>query len=184
MHTEEGVDASGQSNIYPVEYLNTISHSSLPPSKLSLKKGVPLMLLRNLDAQKGLCNGTRCILLNCTPKVLEVRVLGENVSEEDRIAFIPIISLFGTEGELGFKFSRRQFPVRLAFAMTINKSQGQSLKYVGINLTKPVFTHGQLYVALSRCTSKTNVKVLFPEHSDTTVTKNIVYSEVFDLVNM
>jgi ATP-dependent exoDNAse (exonuclease V) alpha subunit len=182
LHTEEGVDATDQSSFYPVEFLNTISHSGLPSSKLILKKGVPLMLLRNLDPQKGLCNGTRCVLINCTTRVLQVRVLGGDISDEDRVAFIPRITLFGPEEDLGFKFSRRQFPVRLAFAMTINKSQGQSLKYVGINLHTPVFTHGQLYVALSRCTSKCNVKVLFQEHSDTTVTKNFVYSEVFDFM--
>ena len=47
--------------------------------------------------------------------------------------------------------------------MSINKSQGQSVKKVGIDLQTPVFTHGQLYVALSRCTTKQGVKVLFPE---------------------
>lgn len=64
--------------------------------------------------------------------------------------------------------------------MTINKSQGQSVKTVGINLTAPVFTHGQLYVALSRCTSSSRVRVLFhPQASSTTpVTTNIVYPEV------
>ncbi len=44
--------------------------------------------------------------------------------------------------------------------MTINKSQGQSLKYVGLDLRVPVFTHGQLYVALSRATSGGRVKLV------------------------
>ena len=55
------------------------------------------------------------------------------------------------------------FPVRLGFCMSINKAQGQSVTVVGLNLQIPVFTHGQLYVALSRCTTKQGVKILFPD---------------------
>jgi len=65
-----------------------------------------------------------------------------------------------------FKMRRRQFPVRVAFAMTMNKSQGQSLKKVGMDLRNPVFSHGQLYVALSRGTNKSGVKALLPEGSN------------------
>ncbi|KAG5530927.1 hypothetical protein RHGRI_025763 [Rhododendron griersonianum] len=73
--------------------------------------------------------------------------------------------------------TRRQFPVRLAYAMTINKSQGQSVKFVGVDLRTPVFSHGQLYVALSRCTSFDRITVLLPEE-ETDSTTNIVYPEV------
>jgi ATP-dependent exoDNAse (exonuclease V) alpha subunit len=57
-----------------------------------------------------------------------------------------------------------QFPVRLAFTMTINKAQGQSVKWVGLILWTPVFSHGQLYVALSRCTHPESVYAIFPEN--------------------
>ncbi|KAA6355078.1 MAG: putative DNA helicase PIF1, ATP-dependent [Streblomastix strix] len=56
--------------------------------------------------------------------------------------------------------TRRQFPIRLAFAMTINKSQGQSFDQVGVFLNRQVFAHGQLYVAFSRCRSLQGLKVL------------------------
>ena len=56
-----------------------------------------------------------------------------------------------------------QFPVRLCFAMTINKSQGQSVKFVGLDLRRPVFTHGQFYIGVSRVTSVANIKVIW-EH--------------------
>ncbi|KAI0062636.1 hypothetical protein BV25DRAFT_1803574 [Artomyces pyxidatus] len=62
--------------------------------------------------------------------------------------------------------------------MTINKLQGQLVKYVGLDLSSPAFSHGQLYVALSRCTSGDRIKVLYPEQSTTTQTTNVVYSEV------
>jgi ATP-dependent DNA helicase PIF1 len=83
-----------------------------------------------------------------------------------------------------FKFRRLQFPVRPAFAMTINKSQGQTLDTVGIYLKKPVFAHGQLYVALSRVTSMNNVHILIErEHPDTPYgcTTNVVYPEILAL---
>lgn len=73
--------------------------------------------------------------------------------------------------------SRRQFPIKLAYAMTINKAQGQSVKYVGIDLRTPVFTHGQLYVALSRCTAFHRISILLPPEQEATTT-NIVYPEV------
>uniref|UniRef100_A0A8I6WTA3 ATP-dependent DNA helicase n=1 Tax=Hordeum vulgare subsp. vulgare TaxID=112509 RepID=A0A8I6WTA3_HORVV len=63
-----------------------------------------------------------------------------------------------------FSFKRKLFPVRLSFAMTIKKSQGQTIPNVGVYLPKPVFSHGQLYVALSRATVTANIKVLAGTH--------------------
>jgi len=62
--------------------------------------------------------------------------------------------------------------------MTINKSQGQSVKYVGLDLCTHVFSHGQLYVALSRCTHPHRVKAIFPHGQNSTLTTNIVFTEV------
>ena len=67
--------------------------------------------------------------------------------------------------------------------MTINKAQGQSIANVGIDLRTPVFAHGQLYVALSRCTSPDRIKVLFPDGSTTTRTLNVVNPEVLAGLN-
>jgi ATP-dependent DNA helicase PIF1 len=73
---------------------------------------------------------------------------------------IPRLNLIPCDLGLPFKFLRRQFPLTLCFAMTVNKSQGQLLSHVGIYLHKPVFTHGQLYVAFPRVTSKKGLKIL------------------------
>jgi ATP-dependent exoDNAse (exonuclease V) alpha subunit len=149
---------------YPIEYLNTIKGSGLPLSKLKLKIGAPIMILRNLDPSNGVCNGTRAVLTAANTRVLEARIIrGDHGGQK---IFIPRLTIIPSNLDLPFTLKRRQFPVRLAFAMSINKSQGQSVDHVGLDLRTAVFTHGQLYVALSRCTSSQRVKVLFSEGKD------------------
>jgi hypothetical protein len=161
---------------YPVEYLNQINCSGLPLAKVELKIGCPVMILRNLDAAHGVCNGSRGILRRCGNRVLEVELLtGEHAGSK---VFIPRIGCQPTDDQVAFKFVRKQFPVRLCFAMTINKSQGQSVKNVGLDLRSPVFTHGQFYVGVSRVTSWKNIKAIWDDKDEMGMTKNIVFDEV------
>jgi hypothetical protein len=162
---------------YSMEYLNSLVSSSLPLAHLELKVGCPIMLLRNLDPTKGLCNGTRLKVLQIRRRVLKCSIISGDAKFAGKVVFIPRITLAPTAEDLPMPLKRRQFPVRLAFAMTVNKSQGQSLKHVGLDLRSPVFSHGQLYVGLSRCTSGTRVKVLLKE-VDGGRTPNIVYKEI------
>ena len=99
----------------------------------------------------------------------------------NRNVLIPRISLRPKEKEFPFEWSRRQFPVRVCFAMTINKSQGQTLQRVGVWLSQPCFGHGQLYVALSRVGSPANIKFAIKKTDEHpfNYTSNVVYKEVF-----
>ncbi|XP_025422635.1 uncharacterized protein LOC112692239 [Sipha flava] len=127
MRTYKSVDTATNENDvvnYPPEFLNLIGLLGLPPHNLQLKVG-----------DKKLLNN-----------VIEVIILEGKYKGEDvlilRIAMIP--------SKVPFEFKRLQFSVRLAFAMTLNKSQGHSLSFCGIYLENLCFLHGQLYVACSR----------------------------------
>ncbi|XP_016164990.1 uncharacterized protein LOC107607569 [Arachis ipaensis] len=110
----------------------------------------------------GLCNGTRLQVRKFGNHVIECEVLtGNNVSH---IALIPRMNMVPTNETVPVRFQRRQFPIIVSFAMTINKSQGQTLSHVGLCFPKPIFTHDQLYVALSRVKSKRGLKVLLMNH--------------------
>lgn len=175
---EEG-NSQCELETFSPEVLNGLNCSGLPPHKLVLKVGVPIMLLRNIDQSNGLCNGTRMQIRRLGNHVIECEILTGN--RAGGIALIPRMNMIPNNQTLPVKFQRRQFPIVVSFAMTINKSQGQTLSCVGLFLPRPVFTHGQLYVALSRVKSIHGLKILLKNHDNVSenCTINVVYREVF-----
>ncbi|XP_012846883.1 PREDICTED: ATP-dependent DNA helicase PIF1-like [Erythranthe guttata] len=141
------------------DYLNGVSASGLPLHVLRLKENFPIMLLRNLDPVRGLCNGTRLICRQLGDNFIKAEIATGDFKGDH--VFIPRIPLESSSKlECPIPFRRLQIPVRLCFAMTINKSQGQTLGFVGIYLREPVFSHSQLYVALLRAKSAEFIKIL------------------------
>lgn len=166
--------------IWPSEILNNFSPGALPLHRTVLKVGCPIILLRNLDPSEGLCNGTRLIVTKLLDRVVEAKIITGDYA--NRKCLIPRISLdTNTSSRLPVTLRRRQLPIRLAFSMTINKAQGQSLGVVGVDLTHPVFSHGQLYVALSRAKDPSHIKVLLNESSESpNTTRNVVYKQILE----
>nr|XP_043630411.1 ATP-dependent DNA helicase PIF1-like [Erigeron canadensis] len=170
--------AEFDSALISTEVLNNMQLSGLPNHILVLKVGTPVMLLRNIDQSNGLCNGTRLQVIKLGKHVIEAKVItGTNIGQ---CTLIPRLKMTPSDKRIPVRICRRQFPIVVCFAMTINKSQGQSLDCVGLYLPRPVFSHGQLYVVVSRIKSKKGLKILITDKDGNLggSTTNVVFKEV------
>lgn len=172
--------ADGEDVLYTSEYLASLHPNGFPPHRLPLKVGVPIMLIRNINPKVGMCNGTRMTVVSLSRNLTIGKIMGGRFA--GNTVFVPRVDLISDEDRhTPFKLRRRQFPVVPAWAMTINKAQGQTLSSVGVYLARNVFSHGQLYVAFSRSSSVGGIAVACPapeNEGDLPSVSNVVYSEV------
>jgi ATP-dependent DNA helicase PIF1 len=109
---------------------------------------------------------------NLGRRTRRAEVVRRVIAIQTRIPMIPT--------DMPFQFKRLQFPIRLAFAITINKAQGQSFELCGLHLHTDCFSHGQLYVACSRVGKSDNLYIC----TDSGTTKNIVYHKHCEIIHI
>jgi len=161
-----------------LDYVSKVRQNGMPDHTLRIKLGGVYRLLRNFSVDRGLVKNTRVVITGIGRKLIAVRRLtpsgsGSFSNNDDillpRITFKEVLSS-------GHTLLRKQFPLAPAYASTFHSCQGLTLDRVGIDLTQPVFTHGQLYTALSRVRNRSNLSILLPDGQQTT--ENITYHEI------
>jgi hypothetical protein len=155
----------------------------MPPHQLTLRAGMVLVLMRNIDQYMGLCNGTRLQLIGKCGENLKCTVLSGPMANIGGFTLIPRVRFeYGRKSDEKDinRFVRIQYPVIPAFAMTINKAQGQTLERVGLHLGTQVFSHGQVYTAFSRVTSRDGIRIYNDRPKRANFIVNRVYEELLD----
>jgi hypothetical protein len=168
-------------NMITEEVMNTYCENGTPPHTLTLKIDDICILLRNVDTNRGLTSNTRVRILNIQPHRIHVTTL-----DTDQPIYATLCR-FKFELKLPFGNSlimqRCQFPLRLAYSLTFNKAQGQTFNKLALDITQASFSHGHLYVALSRIRIATNIKFFVTEDNlidGVPFTTNVVYDEIIN----
>jgi len=147
---------------YDVAQLNRLTPIGMPAHSIKLKVGSVIVLLQNLNTQKSLCNGTRLIVTNLLSNLIEAETINIGSDHGIRVGICRTRNSYVDIHPDGVSFERFQFPVRVAFCMTITKAQGQTCDRLGIDFSDEPFAHGQLYTALSRARSSEFIRVFAP----------------------
>ena len=156
-----GYDNNRGSRLLSETFMAVMKRPGVPPHVLQLKVGCICMCMRNLDPELGLLNGTKLRILRLGLRVIEAEILRVNAGAAPPVrCLIPRINFTMHIPRVSATIRRVQFPLRPAYAMTVNKSQGQTLRRVVVDLRSQCFAHGQLYVALSRVRNAADVRFL------------------------
>jgi hypothetical protein len=163
-----------------LDYVAKHTPPGMPPHSLTVKTNSVFRLLRNFSLDLGLVKNVRVVIIDVGVRIITVRLLrgmsgatGMYVDSEDIL--IPRISFTATLSS-GHTLLRRQFPLAPAYSTTFNSCQGLTLDVIGVDLRRPVFSHGQLYTALSRIRNRTHARVLL--RPGETTTTNVTYHEI------
>ena len=164
-------EPDGDTEISPT-ILHRTEYPGFPKHELHLRKGMIVMVIRNIADDKR--NGTRIRITKLGHHSITGNIVNKGPNFGKKTCVFPV-KLYSDEKKTGFIFKRTQLPLTISFAMTIHKSQGQTMERVGLYLADHIFAHGQLYVALSR-SSEGGTGIISTERK----ISNIVYPEVLN----
>lgn len=135
---------------YPQDYIESVHMNGAPPYMLNLKVGARYMCIRNLNAKRGIINGTMLKLLAVGLRYIQCQILSGPAAGGIEIMLRCVFTITPEASGLPFTMTRRQYPIIPAYCLSVHKAQGQTIKLCGLIFESDPFTHGQLYVALSR----------------------------------
>ena len=161
-----------------LDYVRYRRPNGMPDYNLAVKVGGVYHLLRNLSIDLGLVKNTRVGVTGTGSKLITIRILQstQTPSTNSGDILLPHIT-FKERLPSGHTLCHRQFPLAPAYASTFHSCQGLTLDCVGVDLTQDVFTHGQLYTALSRIRHRSDAIVRLPTMECST-TLNVTYKEL------
>lgn len=161
-----------------LDYASRQTPPGLPPFCLNVKTNAVFRILRNFSIDRHLVKNVKVLVTGVGNHIITVKVLRDRPSLSDLIeedVILPRISFLHTLHS-GHTLLRRQFPLAPAYSTTFHSCEGLTYDKIGIDLTRPVFTHGQLYTALSRVRCRTDAKVRLRAGESTTT--NITYHQL------
>lgn len=117
---------------------------------ITLTKGAQVMVIRNISIENRLFNGTRGVVVDLMESSVIIKDIYDNIHT---IEYYSDINQNDKNRRISF------MPLKLAYAISIHKSQGASIDFLEIDLGDDIFISGQLYTALSRATNINNIKI-------------------------
>lgn len=165
-----------------LDWAATHSLPGLPPTNLILKRGMLVRMMRNFSMDGALVKNTRMAVVDIAPHIITIRLIRPTSEPGPVPAYldtdtraIPRIP-FNHVLHSGHTLIRRQYPIAPAYGTTFNSCQGLTLDKVALDLSSPVFSHGQLYTALSRIRHRDDAIVRLSNSEMTTL--NVTYTEL------
>jgi hypothetical protein len=157
---------------YPSDYIESLHMNGAPPFMLQLKLGGKFMCIRNLNLKRGIINGTLMEIVAIGTRHIQCRVLTGKATGSIEYLLKNAFTITPEASGLPFTVLRRQYPIIPAYCLTVHKAQGQTINKCGLIFESDPYTHGQLYVALSRVSSWDSLYVKM--HAEQTEVRNVV----------
>ena len=139
--------------------MNKHQINSIIPFSVTIIPGARIMLLQNLDVKHGLINGARGSIVDYIEDIDSLSIKFDFQNEMEEPILIPRKKSLEYQINEGKQIFMYQFPIKLAWAITAHKSQGQTLEKAAIHIGENAFAHGALYVAFSRVRSLENIRL-------------------------